>query len=332
MMDQQELAIGVLGAGGNIGHTHAKNIATYVDGARLAAVYDINTTRAEEVAKTYHAKVAASAEELIASLDVDAVVIASWDGTHADLAIKCINAGKPVFCEKPLATTLADAKKVADAEKAAGKPLLQIGFMRRFDPDYIKMKKILDSGQLGAPLMMHCISRTRSHPKNHTTEQHITNIAIHEIDICRWLLGEELTEVSVRFPRSTCFAEGTCKDPQLVLMQSESGVLIDVEVSGNSYYGYEILCELVCEKGTIRLPVAAEPLVRSYLQCAQAIPEDWTNRFVTAYQEELQHWVNYLRGLTEQPGPGTRDGYAACVVSDALIQAQQTGRWETVDR
>ena len=179
-MSKKELAIGVLGAGGNIGHTHSQNIATYVDGARLAAVYDLNTERAEEVAKTYGAKVMASAEELIASPEIDAVVIASWDGTHADLAVKCIQAGKPVFCEKPLATTLEDAKKVVEAEKASGKRLLQIGFMRRFDPDYIKMKKILDSGELGAPLMAHCISRTRSHPKNHTTEQHITNIAIHE--------------------------------------------------------------------------------------------------------------------------------------------------------
>ena len=111
-MSKKELAIGVLGAGGNIGHTHSQNIATYVDGARLAAVYDLNTERAEEVAKTYGAKVMASAEELIASPEIDAVVIASWDGTHADLAVKCIQAGKPVFCEKPLATTLEDAKKV----------------------------------------------------------------------------------------------------------------------------------------------------------------------------------------------------------------------------
>lgn len=330
-MSKKELAIGVLGAGGNIGHTHSQNIATYVDGARLAAVYDLNTERAEEVAKTYGAKVMASAEELIASPEIDAVVIASWDGTHADLAVKCIEAGKPVFCEKPLATTLEDAKKVVEAEKASGKRLLQIGFMRRFDPDYIKMKKILDSGELGAPLMAHCISRTRSHPKNHTTEQHITNIAIHEIDICRWLLGENLNEVAVRFPRATCFAEGTCQDPQLVLMQSDSGVLIDVEVSGNSYYGYEILCELVCEKGTIRLPVAAEPIVRSYLQCGQAIPEDWTNRFVVAYQEELQHWVDYLQGKTDVPGPGAADGYEACKISDALIKAQTTGQWEKVE-
>lgn len=329
-MDKKILNIGVLGAGGNIGHTHSENIASYVDGARLAAVYDINVDKAAEIANTYGAKVMSSAEELIGSDEIDAVIIASWDGTHAELAIKCIQAGKPVFCEKPLATTLEDAKAVVDAEKASGKRLVQVGFMRRFDPDYIKMKKILDSGELGAPLMAHCISRTREHPKNHTTEQHITNIAIHEIDICRWLLGENMSEVSVRFGRPTCFAEGTCYDPQLVLMQSDSGVLIDVEVSGNSYYGYEILMELVCEKGTIRLPIAAEPIVRSYLSCSQAIPEDWTNRFVAAYKNELQHWVDYLRGLTEVPGPGTDDGYEACVISDALIKAQKSGLWEKV--
>lgn len=330
MMQKKEIAVGVLGACGNIGRTHAHNIATYVDGARLAAVYDLDTEKTAAFAEPYGARVMDSAEALIASPEVDAVLIASWDGTHADLAVKCIEAGKPVFCEKPLATTLEDAKKVVEAERAAGKRLVQVGFMRRFDPDYIKMKKILDSGELGAPLMAHCISRTRSHPAHHTTAQHITNIAIHEIDICRWLLGEDLSEVSVRFPRSTQFAGSELKDPQLVLMQSESGVLIDVEVSGNSYYGYEILCELVCEKGTIRLPVSAEPLVRSYLQCAQAIPEDWTNRFVTAYRAELQHWVDHLLGLAAEPGPGTQDGYAACVAAEALIHAQQTGQWEPV--
>lgn len=330
-MEKKQIAVGVLGAGGNIGQTHAQNIAMYVDGATLAAVYDLNMEKAAAVAEQYGAKVMNSADELIASDEIDAVLIASWDGTHAELAIKCIQAGKPVFCEKPLATTLEAAKAVVDAEKATGKQLVQMGFMRRFDPDYIKMKKVLDAGDLGKPLMAHCISRTRSHPEHHTTQQHITNIAIHEIDICRWLLGENLNEVSVRFPRSTCFAGPELMDPQLVLMQSESGVLVDVEVSGNSYYGYEILCELVCEKGTIRLPVAAEPLVRSYLQCAQAIPEDWTDRFVTAYRAELQYWVDYLRGMIAQPGPSAEDGYEACKVSEALIAAQATGQWEQVE-
>ena len=273
----------------------------------------------------------ASAEELIASPEIDAVVIASWDGTHADLAVKCIEAGKPVFCEKPLATTLEDAKKVVEAEKASGKRLLQVGFMRHYDRGYAEMKRIIDSGEIGKPLLIKACHRNVSQGPGFKTENGVTNVAIHELDICRWLLGENLNEVAVRFPRATCFAEGTCQDPQLVLMQSDSGVLIDVEVSGNSYYGYEILCELVCEKGTIRLPVAAEPIVRSYLQCGQAIPEDWTNRFVVAYQEELQYWVDYLQGKTDVPGPGAEDGYEACKISDALIKAQTTGQWEKVE-
>ena len=329
-MNQIEIRVGILGAGGNIGTTHSENIAQYVNGARLTAVYDINRERADVIAKRFGAEVMESAEALIESNRVDAVIIATWDKLHADLAISCMEAGKPVFCEKPLATTLEDAERVFEAEKKSGKKLLQIGFMRRFDPDYIKMKKILDSGELGAPLMMHCISRTREHPKDHTTAQHITNIVIHEIDICRWLLGENMCEVSVRFPRSTCFAGPELKDPQLVLMQSKSGVLIDVEVSGNSYYGYEILCELVCEKGTIRLPIAAEPVVRSYLQVGSAIPEDWTNRFVAAYRNELQHWIDHLLGNEKEPGPGTEDGVEACRISDALIKAQGTGLWEKV--
>lgn len=330
-MEKKNIAVGIIGAGGFIGQEHLKRLTKRIDGAAVTALYDINKEKTDALAAEYGAKSMESVDALIASDKVDAIVITAWDGVHAEVTNKAIAAGKPVFCEKPLATTLEDAKKVVEAEKASGKRLLQIGFMRRFDPDYIKMKKILDSGELGAPLMAHCISRTRSHPKNHTTEQHITNIAIHEIDICRWLLGENLNEVAVRFPRATCFAEGTCQDPQLVLMQSDSGVLIDVEVSGNSYYGYEILCELVCEKGTIRLPVAAEPIVRSYLQCGQAIPEDWTNRFVVAYQEELQYWVDYLQGKTDVPGPGAEDGYEACKISDALIKAQTTGQWEKVE-
>lgn len=331
-MDKSKvITVGVIGAGGNIGGTHIDNLTNFVNGAKVGAVFDINREKTETIARKLGIDTKESAKDLIKDPNIDAVVIASWDGTHANLAIECIKAGKPVFCEKPLATTLEDAKRVVEAERESGKKLLQIGFMRRFDPDYRKMKEILDSGELGKPLLMHCISRTREHPKDHTTSQHITNIAIHEIDICRWLLGEEISEVSVRFPRSTCFAPEGLKDPQMVFMQSESGVLIDVEVSGNSYYGYEILCEIVCEKGTIRLPVAAEPLVRSYLQVASAIPSDWTNRFVEAYRMELQYWIDHIRGIETLDGPGTEDGYAACLVSDRLIRAQGSGAWERVN-
>ena len=239
----ENLNIALIGCG-MIGREHIERIQNRIRNARIVAVCDVFEEGAKKGAEIAGAgtKVYTDFNKAINDPDVNAVVVTTPGQFHKGPVLAAIKAGKPVFCEKPLATTLEDAKKVVEAEKASGKRLLQIGFMRRFDPDYIKMKKILDSGELGAPLMAHCISRTRSHPKNHTTEQHITNIAIHEIDICRWLLGENLNEVAVRFPRATCFAEGTCQDPQLVLMQSDSGVLIDVEVSGKRYYGYEILC------------------------------------------------------------------------------------------
>ena len=149
---------------------------------------------------------------------IDGAVVTAWDGVHAEVTSKAIAAGKPVFCEKPLATTLEDAKKVVEAEKASGKRLLQIGFMRRFDPDYIKMKKILDSGELGAPLMAHCISRTPRIAAGFTNAMQVTNVLIQEIDQFRWLFGEELVRGQMLAARNTKFAADGLNDPQLALM------------------------------------------------------------------------------------------------------------------
>ena len=314
-MSKKELAIGVLGAGGNIGHTHSQNIATYVDGARLAAVYDLNTERAEEVAKTYGAKVMASAEELIASPEIDAVVIASWDGTHADLAVKCIQAGKPVFCEKPLATTLEDAKKVVEAEKASGKRLLQIGFMRRFDPDYIKMKKILDSGELGAPLMIHACHRNVSQPDGFQTEMGVSNVAIHELDICRWLLGDEYKSGQVLKVRQTACSTKGYDNPQIVLLETQSGARIDVEVQVADAYGYDIQCQVVCEKGTVNLPDPYAVVKRSNATRSFPILTDWKDRFIEAYDIELTHWVKNLEEKGEPDVSDRQDKYPAFLAS-----------------
>ena len=330
-MSKKELAIGVLGAGGNIGHTHSQNIATYVDGARLAAVYDLNTERAEEVAKTYGAKVMASAEELIASPEIDAVVIASWDGTHADLAVKCIQAGKPVFCEKPLATTLEDAKKVVEAEKASGKRLLQIGFMRRFDPDYIKMKKILDSGELGAPLMIHACHRNVSQPDGFQTEMGVSNVAIHELDICRWLLGDEYKNGQVlKVRQSACSTKGY-DNPQIVLLETQSGARIDVEVQVADAYGYDIQCQVVCEKGTVNLPDPYAVVKRSNATRSFPILTDWKDRFIEAYDIELTHWVKTLEEKGEPDGPSAWDGYAACVAADTLNRSRGTNQFLPIE-
>lgn len=329
-MAQKKVRVGIIGAGGFIGSGHLHRIATTVDGAVPTAVYDVKREKLEAHAERYGVRICDSADELISSEDVDAVIVASWDATHAELTRKCIDAGKPVFCEKPLATTLEDCRAVVEAEKKSGKSLVQVGFMRRFDPDYIRIKEIIKSGELGAPIMAHCISRTPRIASGFTDSMQVTNIAIHEIDVMRWLLDEPIVKGQMIYGRPTGFAEEGLHDPQLALMWSESGCLIDVECAANSYYGYEIQCEIVCEKGTIRLPDPPAPIVRSRLQCATEVMDDWSQRFPKAYQAELQHWIDYILGIRTDKGPGSEDGYAACAVADAMILSQSTGKPESV--
>lgn len=236
-----------------------------------------------------------------------------------------------MFCEKPLATTKADCAAVVCNEKATGKNLVQVGFMRRYDPDYRKIKAILDSGELGKPLMAHCISRTPRIAAGFTNAMQVTNVLIHEIDQFRWLFGEELVRGQMLAARNTEFAADGLNDPQLALMWTESNILIDVECSVNSYYGYEIGMEIVCEKGTIRLPLPAEPIVRSRLKVGNEIMDNWAERFPKAYDNELQHWINHLRGIEPTAGPGSKDGFAACCIADAMIASQTSGAVEVVN-
>ena len=203
--------------------------------------------------------------------------------------------------------------------------------MRRYDPDYCKIKAILDSGELGKRLMAHCISRTPRIAAGFTNAMQVTNVLIQKIDQFRWLFGEELVRGQMLAARNTKFAADGLNDPQLALMWTESNILIDVERSVHSYYGYKIGMEIVCEKGTIRLPLPAEPIVRSRLKVGSEIMDNWAERFPKAYDNELQHWINHLRGIELTAGPGSKDGFAACCIADAMIASQTSGKVETVN-
>ena len=97
------------------------------------------------------------------------------------------------------------------------------------------------------------------------------------------------------------------------------------------YYGYKIGMEIVCEKGTIRLPLPAEPIIRSRLKVDNEIMDNWAERFPKAYDNELQHWINHLRGIEPTAGPGSKDGFAACCIADAMIASQTSGKVEAVN-
>ena len=205
-MAEKTISVGIVGAGGFIGQEHLKRLTKKIDGAAVTALYDINKEKTDALAAKYGAESMESVDALIASGKVDAIVITTWDGVHAEVTNKAIAAGKPVFCEKPLATTKADCAGVVLRETETGKNLVQVGFMRRFDPDYRKIKAILDSGELGRPLMAHCVSRTPRIADGFTNAMQVTNVLIHEIDQFRWLFGEELVRGQMLAGRNSGFA------------------------------------------------------------------------------------------------------------------------------
>ncbi|GAA2262209.1 Gfo/Idh/MocA family oxidoreductase [Glycomyces scopariae] len=323
------MKIGLIGTGW-IGEEHARRLSGRISGAEVAAVSDIDPERAAAVAKAVGARVAADADRLIADPEVEAVVVASWGPAHAGQVLACIAAGKPVFCEKPLTTEAADGLRILEAEQAHGKRLVQVGFMRRYDAGYRQIKAVLDAGGVGTPLMAHCAHRNPTQPESYHSDKPMVDTAVHEIDVLRWLLGEEFATVQVVVPRSTAKRYPHLVDPQILLLETESGARVDVEVFVNCQYGYDIQCEIVGETGTVRLPDPAAPLVRSGGRAAYPLVQDFPSRFADAFDTELQEWVDALHaGLPA--GPSAWDGYAATVVTNAAVEARRTGAIVPVD-
>jgi myo-inositol 2-dehydrogenase / D-chiro-inositol 1-dehydrogenase len=310
--------IGLIGAG-IMGADHARAITANVGGAALAAVHDTDMERARSVARASgDARVLDTAEQVVADPKVDAVLIASPDPTHAPLTLACIAAGKPVLVEKPLAATLEEGRAVVTAEMKAGRRLVQVGFMRRFDPGYVAMKETLAGGRLGAPLFFHCVHRNAVGPDYLTSELVIANAAIHEMDIARFVLEDEFAWVSVTSPRASSRAPK--RQPQLLVLETRSGVVVDVEAFVDAGYGYEVRGEMVCESGTILLNPNPAIATREAGHERTAVDADWRGRFQAAYRDQLISWVETIKG-GKPKGSSAWDGYAASVTAAACLDA-----------
>ena len=189
------LGVGVIGTG-MIGQDHIRRMATVLSGVRVTAVTDVDAAVAARAAARIGAAVHGTGEDVIADPAVDAVVVTSWGPTHEQYVLAAIAAGKPVFCEKPLATTQQACLRIVEAETAYGARLVQVGYMRRYDGAYRALKRALDDGAIGTPLMMHCAHRNPSVPAWYERESMITDTAVHEIDMVRWMFGQEITAVT----------------------------------------------------------------------------------------------------------------------------------------
>jgi predicted dehydrogenase len=257
---------------------------------------------------------------------VDAVVIASADATHAALVQECLAARKPVLCEKPLAPTAEECRRLVEAEREVvgeGVPLVSVGFMRRFDPGYLEMKNRLRSGAVGTPVLLHCVSRGVAAP-HATSALSITGSAVHEFDTVPWLLDSSITAVSWHAPRSVTPVE-TLQDPQVLLLHSADGVLTTVEVFLNAGYGYDIRCELVGTQGTVSLAEPVRTVVDTQLARGTSYAADWRPRFADAYRLQLQAWVDATLAGTATPLATAESGWRAMVVAETAIAAMHAG-------
>jgi myo-inositol 2-dehydrogenase / D-chiro-inositol 1-dehydrogenase len=316
--------IAVIGAG-LMGADHARIVAKDLPGAKLQVVCDMDISRARAVADAYGAAdVASDPEAVITRADVDAVIVASPDFTHAALSLACIRAGKKVLCEKPLSQSSTECLAVMKAEQAAGTRFIQLGFMRRYDQAYVEMRAALNEGRLGHALMMHNFHRNVATPAaDFTGAMAITNSAPHEFDVVRHVLGCEYATIAAWQPKRT----DALVAPVFMVLETTDGQLVNIEINNNAAYGYDVRAELVGEIGTIAMnPVA---YTRSDMALAQSTryDADWRGRYAEAYRRQNIAFLRFVEtGVFPAIASSAWDGYAAASVAEAGVRALHEGR------
>jgi myo-inositol 2-dehydrogenase/D-chiro-inositol 1-dehydrogenase len=332
MMTGAALRVGIVGVG-MMGSDHATRVATRTSGVSLVAVSDPDKARAEALAGGFDGvKVHHDPVDLIGSDIVDAVILASPGFAHEEQLLACIEQGKPTLCEKPLTMDSESSLRVIRAERESGRSLVQVGFMRRFDPEYAEMKRLLGEGSLGRLLLVHNTHRNKSVPSpEFRSEMIVRDSLVHEVDVARFLFGEEIDEITVLQPAPTSHAHVGVADPQVAIFRMSGGGIATNEVFVNCLTGYEVRCEAVAERGTITAGRSQSSLYTTRAELdgdagwwGGRIAPDFTVRFGRAYDLEVQAWADAARSGTVA-GPTAWDGYASTAVCAAGMESLQTG-------
>ncbi|MFJ9851617.1 Gfo/Idh/MocA family protein [Streptomyces sp. NPDC101150] len=324
------LGVAVIGTG-RMGADHVRRIDEVISGARVAAVADLDADRVKHLADGIEGCTAyTDPAAAMADPAVDAVLIASPGPAHEAALLDAFARDLPVLCEKPLTPDPASALRVVQAEQALGHRRVQVGFMRRYDADYRTLKSLLDRGTYGRPLMLHNKHRNADTPPGFTNAMMIHDSVVHEIDVTRWLLDEEITAVRVLRPTPSGNAPEGLGDPQLVLFETAGGQVVDTELFVNCGFGYQVSCEAVCESGTARIGDDRGVFTNTAGRWGGTITPGFVERFEEAYDRQVQLWVNATR-RGEVEGPSCWDGYAAAAVCAAGVRAQETGERVAVE-
>jgi myo-inositol 2-dehydrogenase/D-chiro-inositol 1-dehydrogenase len=303
---------------GRIGRLHAQNLATRVPGAELVAVADAHEPLAREVGCRHGVRWTGSMDDVLGDPGIDGVVIATPSAVHPALVKQAAEAGRHIFCEKPLGLDVEVCREAVAAAEAAG-VALQVGFQRRFDRDWLALKNALEAGAIGSLALFRCSHRNAEPPADAAGLGDLfADVAVHDLDAARWL-GGELAEIRAMAP-----ADGAAA---VLSLRFGSGALGVVDVHRHAVYGFECSAELVGSAGTIRCGHAhrrdGTELLRDGAMTA-ALVRDHAERHAAAYVAELEHFGEVACGRA-QPVVGGSDALAALRLAELAARSAAQG-------
>ncbi|MCO6543349.1 MAG: Gfo/Idh/MocA family oxidoreductase [Lactobacillus sp.] len=323
------LRFGVIGCG-YISHVHVNDIVNNLHGAKVTAIYDINKSAAEQMIDEFDLGIepSKSIDELINSSEVDSVLVFSKNDTHTEPILKALAIDKPVFTEKPLATTTEEAKQIVDAEVKKGKRMIQVGYMRRYDPYYQELKQTIDNGEIGTPLMGYCRHFAPAPTTNDfQTSDVINDSFVHEISVVSWLFNDDYKSVQVQYarPNSTNTAAGL-KEPQVATLKLKNGAIVNTYLDINSHYGYEVKCQVIGETGIAELPDMPSTRVHKDEKIYNSVPLESGGRFEKAFQLEFQDFIDRVSAGKEPTGPSAWTGYTVTFTANKALESLKNGQ------
>jgi len=333
----RNLKIGVIGAG-RIGKVHARTFSTLVSGASVGAIADTNGKAAHELASLYDVpKTYTDHKDLLADPEIGAIAICTPTEFHAPMIVDAANAGKHIFCEKPLAFDLADIDQALEAVRKSGVTFL-MGFNRRHDVGHTRIRRDVMAGRIGSPELCHIISRDPAPPTAEyirTSGGIYVDMMIHDFDLSRYLLNDDPEEI---FATGSClvepeFAKYDDVDTAMVIIRFKSGAICNIDNSRRAIYGYDQRVEVMGSKGRLSTynmlednPQFAGP---DGFQEPRAL-NFFMERYIPAFQAEGIHFVDcVLNGTT--PSCTGMDGRAAVVMAKAAALSAKTGRFVNVN-
>ena len=323
--------IGIIGLG-SMGLYHCENILKCTN-SNIVAVSDVNKNGYETlINKGLHSITYIEDHiKLINDNNVDAVLIASPDSTHFDLLKNCIIAKKKVFCEKPISLNSKQALEIINMEVQLNTKYVALGFNRRFDNNFLNMKKIADQLLIGESLLYKGIHRNEKAFYEANSAFILNNTSGHDVDISSFLLNSRAMEISVVGIKSNPLLNDDCADLLILNILMENNKMANIEIFVNARYGYEVMAQIICNKGVVEYSNNKNITIKSDNKYFSKITSYYRKYFEQSYLDEMINWTSFLNGKQKLKMATAFDGYIALKTTETAAKALYSHTFEKVD-